>query len=159
MFALGIYDRVANCLSLARDRFGVKPLYYAVEGGYLLFASEIKALLASGCLRARLAPEQLVEYLTFQNLFGNQTLVEGVKLLGPGGGGRVPPGAPQARQIRRYHAGFPTADPVLTDEPAAVARVAEAFADAVRRQLVSDVEVGSYLSGGMDSGSIVAVAG
>lgn len=159
MFALALYDRVANKLTLARDRFGVKPLYYAQADGYLLFASEIKGILASGLVRPRIHPPAVVEYFTFQNLLGRETLFGSVLLLQPGERLECSPGTSQEPTVTRFHAGFPPADFSLRDEAQATEMVQAAFLRAIQRQLVSDVEVGSYLSGGMDSGSIVAVAG
>ncbi len=162
MFAFAIYDRLDNTLTLARDRFGVKPLYWATsEGGaFLLFASEPKAILASGLVKPAFDPAVVVEYFTFQNLFGRHTLWQGTEILAPGETLTVRPGERAAPRRRRWHAGFPAMDPALAaDEPAARRAVTEAFEAAVTRQLVSDVPVGSFLSGGMDSGSIVAVAG
>jgi len=159
MFALALYDRAENVLTLARDRFGVKPLYYARAGGYLLFASEIKGILASGLVQAAIDPAALAEYFTFQNLYSPQTLFRDVFLLQPGEELEVAVGRRADVTPRRYHAGFPPVDRSIRDETQAAGMVAEAFSRAIRRQLVSDVEVGSYLSGGMDSGSIVAVAG
>lgn len=159
MFAFALYDRVKNVLTLARDRFGVKPLYYAVADGYLVFASEIKGILASGLLRPSIQPAAMAEYFTFQNLFSPQTLFRNVLLLEPGRCLEISPGSPAEPVIGRYHAGFPGPDASLADDEQAAETVADAFSQAIRRQLVSDVEVGSYLSGGMDSGSIVAVAG
>lgn len=159
MFAFAIYDRAANTVTLARDRFGIKPLYYAASQGYFIFASEIKAILASGLVEARIDPAALVEYFTFQNTYGPQTLFGGVKMLGAGE--YVSCGARQdgAASPRRYHERFPPAEPALAESQDTAEMVAETFAAAVKRQLISDVEVGSYLSGGMDSGSIVSVAG
>lgn len=159
MFAFALYDRLRNRLVLARDRFGVKPLYYRRDGDALTFASEIKGILAGGRSRPAIDPDALVEYFTFQNLFGDQTLFQGVKILAPGAVLEVTPGADPGTAPRRFHVGFPTVDPALGAAPRLVEEVAEAFAGAVGRQLIGDVEVGSYLSGGMDSGSIVAVAG
>jgi len=159
MFAFAIYDRVENRLWLCRDRFGIKPLYYAEACGCFLFGSEIKAILRSELLRPELSSRQLVEYLTFQNLYGSETLFEGVRLLPPGAALNVLPGTGQRPQQQRYHSGFAVVEPELARKPDVEEEVASYFADGVRRQLVSDVEVGSYLSGGMDSGSIVAVAG
>jgi len=159
MFALAVYDRARNLLTLARDRFGVKPLYYGLAGEYLLFASEIKGILAGGLLRARISARALVEYFSFQNLFGPQTLFEDVFLLPPGEFLEVSPGSGVPVGPRPYYRGFPAADPSLARDPNLADMVADRFCRAVQRQLVSDVEVGSHLSGGMDSGSIVAVAG
>lgn len=156
MFAFAIYDRAENILTVARDRFGIKPLYFAQTAEHFLFGSEIKALLASQALPARINASGLMEYFTFQNVLSDQTLFERVKLLGPGeylqvdGDGLV--------RRKTYHRLSPRADLSLTAAEFSE-RIVDTFQRAVTRQLVSDVEVGSYLSGGMDSGSIVAVAG
>jgi asparagine synthase (glutamine-hydrolysing) len=159
MFAFAIYDRVKNVITLARDRFGVKPLYYANVNGWLIFASEIKAILASGLITPSINPRSLVEYFTFQNTFGRETLFEGVHILQPGEFLKLSPDTEASPRPQRYHAAFPIADPALADRGDIQDMVGEAFAEAVKRQLISDVPVGSYLSGGMDSGSIVSVAG
>jgi len=139
MFAFALYDRVANVLTLARDRFGVKPLYYAVADGYLVFASEIKGILASGLLRPSLQPAAVTEYFTFQNLFSPQTLFRNVLLLEPGRCLEISPGSPAEPAIGRYHAGFPNPDLSISDDEEAAEVVADAFSQAIRRQLVSDV--------------------
>jgi asparagine synthase (glutamine-hydrolysing) len=158
MFALAVYDRVENRLVLARDRFGVKQLYFLAAGEFLAFASEAKGVLASGLVRPEINPPALAEYVTFQNVFGRETLFKGIELLQPGEMLEVEPGRGVVPALRRWFGGFPRAESGrprtdLHEE------VAAAFSAAVTRQLVSDVPVGSYLSGGMDSGSIVAVAG
>src|SRR3954469_4041546 len=84
MFGLAIWDRDRRELFLARDRFGVKPLYYAESGPLLLFGSEIKSLLAHDALSAQVSPVHLLEYFTFQNIFTDGTLFKDVKLLPPG---------------------------------------------------------------------------
>lgn len=159
MFAFAIYDRVENELVLARDRFGVKPLYYAFNQHALAFGSEVKSVLASGLAMPEIDPDGLVQYLAFQNVFGDGTLFRGVKLLEPGACLVARPGESRPPRMERFHHGFPTADPSLGDEAEVTELVSEAFGEAVTRQLVSDVPVGAYLSGGMDSGSIVSVAG
>ncbi|MGE0023799.1 MAG: asparagine synthase (glutamine-hydrolyzing) [Hyphomicrobium sp.] len=157
MFAFAIWDRDKETLTLARDRFGVKPLYWAEVGGCLLFASEVKALLAHGALDAGLDQEGLAEYLAFQNFFTDRTLFKSVRLLPQGsylqiraGTGRLSPA-----QFWDFQFQEPESD---TEDIDFVERVDYLFRQAVSRQLVSDVEVGSYLSGGMDSGSITALA-
>ena len=159
MFAFAIYDRHDNRLFLARDRFGVKQLYYAFTGEFLVFASEPKAILASGLVQPEINPQTLVEYFTFQNVYRPETLFKAVHLLQPGEFLEFVPGAGEKVEPKRYHTGFPVADVSFCSAENAKEMVADAFEQAVRRQLISDVEVGSYLSGGMDSGSIVAVAG
>lgn len=159
MFAFAIYDRHENRLTLARDRFGVKPLYYAYSQDFFVFASEIKAILASGLVNAEVNPESLVEYFTFQNLYRRHTLFQNIELLQPGEFLVITPGEGKRAEPRHYHDTFPVADVSFSSADDAKDMVAQAFARAVKRQLISDVEVGSYLSGGMDSGSIVSVAG
>ncbi|MGD9035583.1 MAG: asparagine synthase (glutamine-hydrolyzing) [Syntrophobacterales bacterium] len=159
MFAFALYDRHENRLFLARDRFGVKQLYYAFTGEFLVFASEPKSILASGLVEPEINPQTLVEYFTFQNVYRPETLFKAVHLLQPGEFLELIPGEGRKAKPQRYHKGFPVADLSYSSAEDAKEMVADAFEKAVKRQLISDVEVGSYLSGGMDSGSIVAVAG
>src|SRR4029450_10103097 len=83
LFACEIWHTRRSRLFVARARFGIKPLYYAVHDGRFVFASEIKAILQTGLPR-RVSPEALVEYFTFQNVFSDRTLFDGVRLLPPG---------------------------------------------------------------------------
>jgi asparagine synthase (glutamine-hydrolysing) len=159
MFAFAIYDRIENRLLLARDRFGVKPLYYAYCNGFLVFASEIKSILASGLMQSEINIDALVEYFTFQNIFRSHTLFKHVHLLQPGEYLDITPAKNEKPTPHSFHSGFPVADTSLFTTQNAVELITGAFEKAVNLQLISDVEVGSYLSGGMDSGSIVSVAG
>jgi asparagine synthase (glutamine-hydrolysing) len=158
MFAFAIWDRHARKLLLARDRFGVKPLYYARVGNTILFGSEVKAILAHPPARAELDSSALAEYLTFQNFFTERTLFRGVKLL-PAGcylafeTGRT--GDPQPVRYWDFAFGEP---PGAASDLEYVEELDALFRQAVNRQLVSDVDVGAYLSGGIDSGSITAIA-
>jgi asparagine synthase (glutamine-hydrolysing) len=157
-FAFGLLDRVNREVLLARDRYGIKPLYYAQMGERVIFASEIKGLLAHPEFSAALDPDGLIEYLTFQNFLGETTLFRGVRLLPAGTMLRVPLDRDQAIRSVRYW-DFHFVDEGSADaQPARVEELDHLFSRAVGRQLVSDVPVGSYLSGGMDSGSITAVA-
>ena len=154
MFAFALWDETRRRLVLARDRYGIKPLYLAQQGERLLFASEVKGLLAALPHRPAVNAEALLEYFTFQNIVSDRTLFDGVRLLPPGHlivaeAGRI--------QERQYWAFRFDGDPALSFDDC-VAGVRERFEAAVSRQLMSDVPVGSYLSGGMDSGSICAVA-
>lgn len=153
MFAFGVWDERERTLFAARDRFGIKPFYYAVERGRFLFGSEIKSLLAAG-LRPRVCANALNEYFTFQNILSDLTLFDGVHLLPPGHMLTVRDGAVRTRQY--WDLVFDPDDSV--SEAGWIERVCDAFTNAVTRQLVSDVPIGGYLSGGMDSASIVAVA-
>ncbi len=160
MFAFSLWDSLANRLYLVRDRYGVKPLYYSVKDGKLIFASEVKAILASKMLDARVDPYALNEYFTFQNILTERTLFEGVSLLLPGHLMEVDLSNKEAAiKIRKYwDYGF-SSENQDQDKGNLADLVSHLFKEAVLRQLVSDVPVGSFLSGGMDTGSIAAVAG
>jgi len=157
MFAFAIWDRHERKLILARDRYGIKPLYYAEVGRTLLFGSEVKALLAHPAMQAEMDEEALLEYMTFQNFFTDRTLFKGVKLL-PAGCWLKFNLTNKKREFTRYwdYAFSETGAPVSIDQQAE--ELDRLFRQAVNRQLVSDVPVAAYLSGGMDSGSITAIA-
>ncbi|HEU4657919.1 MAG TPA: asparagine synthase (glutamine-hydrolyzing) [Capillimicrobium sp.] len=160
MFALALWDRERRELLLARDRYGIKPLYWTRQGDTVLFGSEIKALLAHPAMRAEMDHEALLEYLTFQNLFTQRTLFRGVRLLPPGASMTIRAADREVGPIRTYW-DFDFREPDgagRADEREYVEELDRLFRQAVNRQLVADVPVGSYLSGGMDSGSITALA-
>ena len=159
MFAFAIWDAQKGELFLARDRYGIKPLYYYWDGQHFVFGSEIKAILAYRAVQAQVCYEALSEYFTFQNIFTDLTLFEGIRLL-PAGCmltvGRYMGTRPQKRRYWDFSSLMPAEFSLSADECAEA--LYHLFVRAVTRQLVSDVPVGSYLSGGMDSGSITAVA-
>jgi len=159
MFALAIWDRDDRTLFLARDRYGIKPLYWARAGDELLYGSEIKSFLQHPGFRARVSPEHLLEYFTFQNLFSDGTLFAGVRMFPAGTHATLRPGDTEIRPVRYWDWDFSEPDPVdtLSDEEYRE-ELDRLFVQAVQRQLVSDVPVGSHLSGGMDSGSLTALA-
>lgn len=158
MFAFAIWDRRTRRLFLARDRYGIKPLYYAFVGGVFLFGSEIKAMLTHPRLSAGVDIEALDEYFTFQNILSDRTLFANVRVLPAGCTMSVGPDVAHPPRASRYwdyrfdSRGFDLTEDETTQ------RVQSLFEQAVTRQLVSDVPVGSYLSGGIDSGSITAVS-
>jgi len=159
MFAFAIWDKNRKQLFLARDRYGVKPLYYTFQGSAFLFGSEHKSLLAHPDTHRDLDLEALLEYFTFQNIFTDKTLLRGIKLLPAGCYGIVKQGhTSRELAITRYW-DFNFVEP---EKPASDEEYREEldrlFNQAVNRQLVTDVEIGAYLSGGMDSGSITAIA-
>lgn len=158
MFAFAIWDRPRRRLFLARDRFGVKPLYWYLLNGLFVFASEIKAILAHPRVSRDICYPALDEYFTFQNVLTDATLFDGVRLLQPGCTLtlEVKDGA-EPKLERYWDYPFPAEAAEFSSEEA-TDQLYELFIDAVTRQLVSDVPVGSYLSGGMDSGSITAIA-
>ena len=155
MFALACYDRREKRVFLARDRFGVKPLYYAVGPKAVLFGSEVKALLAHRSLSPEIDYEGMAEYLTFQNFFSDRTLFKGVKMLPPGTFASV---SLQGDFSTHKYWDFDFADRDARDVECILEELDVRFRAAVERQSVSDVPVGCYLSGGMDTGSITALA-
>ncbi len=157
MFTFALWDRGRRELLLARDPIGVKPLYYTVlPNGALLFASEIKALHAYPGLRREVDFSALQQHLSMGYSSGNRTALEGVRRLAPGttlrwsSAGREP----VTRQYSRFV--FEGFDGRSRDE--AVDRLRTLLAEAVRRQMVSDVPVGAFLSGGLDSSLLTAFA-
>ena len=156
MFALALWDGGRRELLLARDRFGAKPLYWRDGPGPFLFGSEIKALLAHPSASAGMDPEGLLEYLTFQNFFGERTLFHGIRMLPAGSVMLV--GDDGSPRLRRYWDFNFVEDPSLADAAGALEELDVRFRRAVTRQLVSDVPIGAYLSGGIDTGLITAIA-
>jgi len=158
MFAFAVWDRQEGRLSLVRDRYGIKPLYYCLEGTTFLFGSEIKAILAHGACSARMDRTALLEYFTFQNFFTDRTLFDGVRLLPAGCWMEIDLHRCVVREpVRYWDYTFEEPDRAL-DEEQYLEELDRLFRQAVSRQLVSDVDVGAYLSGGMDSGSVTALA-
>ena len=158
MFAFALWDRRERTLVLARDRFGIKPLYYGEFGSTLLFASEVKAMREHPEFRRGMDQEALLEYFTFQNLFTDRTLFQGVRLLPAGCVLTIKADGSSPPQQRRYWDYNFIEPETPADDEELIEELDRLFRKAVTRQLVSDVEVGSYLSGGMDSGSITAIA-
>ena len=156
MFAFAIWDRVERSLFIARDRYGIKPVYVAQSGALLAFGSEVKAILAAG-VTAALDVEALLEYFTFQNYLTTRTLFKGVSLLPAGTFLTVKEGDSAPRLTKYWDFDFREPEKPA-DEQEYVEELDRLFNQAVRRQLVSDVDLGCYLSGGIDSGSITAVA-
>lgn len=158
MFALAIWDTVELTLFLARDRYGIKPLYVAEHGNEIVFASEVKALLDHPSASVQPDAEALVEYFTFQNYFRDRTLFQGIRLMPPGHYACISTREPKQLHFKRYW-DFHFVEPASPHrESEYIEELERLFRQAVKRQLVSDVDVGAYLSGGMDSGSITAVA-
>ena len=158
MFAFAMWDRTAGELILARDRYGIKPLYWAMVGRSFAFASEAKAILALPACPAQVDAEACLEYFTFQNIFTDRTLIEGVRLLPPGSLLRIRSGQTAPPAARRWW-NWDFQEPVGSPDPAELEEELDRLLrQAVKRQLVSDVDVGAYLSGGLDSGTITALA-
>jgi len=160
MFALAFWDRKEKSLLVARDRYGIKPLYYFQNDKKLVFGSEQKAILEQPAFDRVINKKALLEYFTFQNIFTDQTLLEGIHLLQPGHYATLDLLNDSKKlkfvQYWDYHFREPEKPLPKREYQEELDRL---FQQAVSRQLVSDVELGSYLSGGMDSGSITALAG
>ncbi len=159
MFAFALFDRKTRVLMLARDRYGIKPLYYSRQGNVLAFGSEQKAVLEVPGIERRLDKPGLLEYFTFQNFFTDRTLLEDVRLLPAGHYALLDLGQvrPELKVTRfwDFHFRDPSGPVDAREYREELTRL---FRQAVNRQLVADVELGSYLSGGMDSGAITAIA-
>jgi asparagine synthase (glutamine-hydrolysing) len=154
MFAFAIWDSGRQRLLLARDRLGIKPLYYALTDRELLFASEIKALLAAGW-PARLDEAVVPEYLAARFVSGEQTLFQGVKPLPPATTLSWSPGQePRVRRYWRLPAAGEDGGPGLAER---ADEVRHRLTAAVRSHLMSDVPLGLFLSGGIDSSGLLAL--
>jgi asparagine synthase (glutamine-hydrolysing) len=166
-FAIALWDSRRQRLILGRDRFGICPLYWTrqstPDGEWLLFASEVKALLASGMVEARPEPRGINHLFTFFALPGPYTCFAGVQLLTPGHYLRIQLGDGQAARVSEHtywQIDFPDQgreerglhDPKVVDD------FEQVLLDAVKRRLRADVPVVSYLSGGVDSSVVVAMA-
>jgi asparagine synthase (glutamine-hydrolysing) len=155
MFAFAIWDRERRSLFLARDRMGVKPLYYAETPEAFVFGSEIKSIFASGYVEPRCREEAIAEYLIFRQVAGPDGLFEGIKALPPGCTMTVRDGAVT---MRRYWSPRPPAERAELTYDDAKARFRDLLEDSVRLRLISDVPVGTFCSGGVDSSLVTAVA-
>ena len=159
MFAFALWDASHHRLLIARDPMGIKPLYYAQSGSYFLFSSEARTLLGTGLVPARMDPAGLINYLAYGSAYDPLTLVEGIQALPPG-------------HTLAWEAGTLRQSPYwdLVDDPPQPAELSPeqatdyiarelqpALEEAVRLQLVSDVPVGVFLSGGIDSSALVSI--
>jgi asparagine synthase (glutamine-hydrolysing) len=159
MFAFAFWDRKEKSLLLARDRYGIKPVYYTLDAQTFIFGSEQKAILEQPHFDRQINKKALLEYFTFQNIFTDQTLLSGVHILQAGHLAIISLGkARPSVQIERYW-DFHFCEPKeKRPKEEYLEELDRLFRQAVNRQLVSDVELGAYLSGGMDSGSITAIS-
>ena len=153
MFAFGLWDDKRRRLLLARDRVGIKPMYFAEINGGLIFASEIKSILESGLIRPELAPRALPEYLAFGYLAGAGTMFKGIEKLQPG-------------ELLEWRNGTITRSQYWdlrfdvdrdASEEELQARFNRLFEESVELRLMSDVPLGVFLSGGLDSSAIAVV--
>jgi asparagine synthase (glutamine-hydrolysing) len=153
MFAIALWDSERKRLLLARDRMGIKPLYYSLRGGSLWFGSEVKCILAAGGSSRAIDPLGVDQLLTFEYTASPTTLLEDVR--------KLPPGTWLTFSGGKLHQGrfwsLPAREPSrVVDATELTERVRHTFLAAVRRQLASDVPLGAFLSGGIDSSILVA---
>jgi asparagine synthase (glutamine-hydrolysing) len=174
MFALAIIEMPqgrggpAAAVFLARDPLGIKPLYYALGGGGLLFASEVRALLASGCVSPQLSDAAIPSYLLFGSVCEPMTMVEGVLSLPPGHFVKIRANDPRRRPEPKLYWNFAkefyqdeeaeTGTAYQEDFSSAASTVRSLLEDSVRSHLVADVPSGVFLSSGLDSTAIAALA-
>ncbi|WP_010665083.1 asparagine synthase (glutamine-hydrolyzing) [Marinilabilia salmonicolor] len=155
MFAFAAWFVYEQRLLLARDRYGIKPLYYLNQPDVFLFGSEIKAIQQHPAYNFKVSADALTEYFSFQNIFSDLTLFEGVRLLPAGHFMEVKQGQTDPETHKYWDFNFSS---LSMSQKEAETELHRLFEQAVERQLASDVEVGAYLSGGMDSGGITCVA-
>lgn len=158
MFAFAIWDSVERTLFCARDRVGIKPFYYSFDGQRLLFASEIKSLLAEGSIQRKANNEGIQDYLTFQFCLHEKTLFQGVHKLEPGHclRARFEDGSLKLSTRQYWDVSFDIDE--SSTESYFVDNLAALIEDSVRMHLRSDVPIGAHLSGGLDSSSVVCLA-
>jgi len=164
-FAIAVYDERRHEITLGRDRFGISPLYWTRQGDWLLFASEIKGLLASGMFKPKADLRGIDQVFTFAAMPGPVTCFEGVQLLGAGHYLKISPcnegtSSPVISDHVFWEMDFPDAgdENPETDPRKLTDQFEEILLASVERRLRADVPVGAYLSGGLDSSMIVAMA-
>ena len=155
MFVFALVDRPKRRLLVARDRLGIKPLYWHDDGCRLAFASELKALMLDPAVPRELDESALGDYLAHQYVPSPATIWRGVRKLPPGHKLVCDANGPR---VERWWSLPVATDPSL-DAPRAVSRLRELLAEAVRLRLVADVPLGAFLSGGIDSSAVVALMG
>jgi asparagine synthase (glutamine-hydrolysing) len=154
MFSFAVWDKNTRTLFCARDRLGKKPFYYYWDGHLFAFASEIKALLEHPAISPRFEESLLSEYLNFGYCSGEQTLFSGIRKLMPGHWLRL---TPERLEIRQYWEIPRPASFEKRDDQSWIAECRSRLEEAVRTRLMSDVPLGMFLSGGIDSSAIAAL--
>jgi asparagine synthase (glutamine-hydrolysing) len=156
MYAFALWDSEDQSLLLARDEFGIKPLYYSQDGGRLLFASELAALLASGACRGEIEPACVADYLAWLAVPAPRTIYRGIMSLGPGECLRFRSGGLTIRQTWSFRATPGGPSPCSSSEEF-LRGLRERLDDSIRAHVLADVPVGAFLSGGLDSAVVVGL--
>ena len=154
MFAIAIWDSLRNRLVLARDRLGKKPLYYTVQNGRLLFASELKSLLQVPGIQKQMDPGAVDLYLTYQYIPHPHSIYQGIHKLPPGHFAVFENGQVRVESFWKVD----WSKEISIDQSTASKKLKELLLDSVRIRLRSDVPLGAFLSGGIDSSLVVAIA-
>ena len=156
MFTIAIWDKERRELFVARDRLGVKPLYYSLTSdGVLVFASEIRAVLESGLVERELNRSALSEYLMYQSVYSPQTIVEDIRQLPAGSYAMHSDRGFEITSYWRIEDGDDAYD--FSDEGRVKQHVKDLLLRSIERRMISDVRLGAFLSGGIDSSSVVAL--
>lgn len=157
MYAFAFWDGEEQELILGRDPMGIKPLYYANVGNHLVFASEIRAIAASGLIEKKLDRDALPEYLRFQTVHGARTLAQGVFSLPSGAYLRV---GDSEMKIHYHYRRTAVVEPGVRgmEYSDVLGLIRKRLDTAIKRRLVADVPLGAFLSGGIDSSAVVALA-
>ena len=158
MFAIALHDMAARKFYLVRDHLGIKPLFYAQGPDFLVFGSEIKTILASGLVSRDLDVDGLGQFLAWEYIPGTQTLFQGIKKLEAGAMIALDLNTPKCAPRRYWDIPKPE-DGLSKNSDYWEERIDTKIAECVRRQLVSDVPLGAFLSGGVDSSLVVAAMG
>lgn len=154
MFAFAIWDEAKQQLFIARDRLGIKPLYYSQSGDNLIFASEVRSLLASGKVKRKINRSALYDYFSYQTVHAPATIVENVRMLMPGHYIIAHKGKLNFHQWWKPEVNAAFAD---LSEQAIRNKTRELLSDAVKIRMVADVPFGAFLSGGIDSSLVVGL--
>lgn len=154
MFAFAIWDRQERSLVVARDRMGIKPLYYFEDKGTLVFSSEIRALLASGYPPRRMNHNALADFLRYQTVHGPETMIDGVFTLPPGHYILV---TESELKLEEWWSLPRAVSPVLAPRKEVLKHVRETLLSSVELRMRSDVDFGAFLSGGIDSSAVVGL--
>jgi asparagine synthase (glutamine-hydrolysing) len=155
MFAFAIWDRQQKELFICRDRMGVKPLYYFMDEEKFLFASETRSILASGMVKKKISTNALIEYFSYQSVSYPYSVIDGIMQLEAGCWMRVKDGKTEKKNywdITQTKVDFDFGNKTKTRQ-----QIKELMLQSVKRRLVSDVPVGAFLSGGIDSGAVVGL--
>lgn len=156
MFAFAIWDTKEKELFIARDRLGIKPLYYIYTSGVFAFSSEIRSLLSADLIPKKMNESALIDYLRYQTVHAPETIVKGVKMLMPGHCIELKKGNPTIKKYWDLKENTSSASSGRTYEEVCK-DVNHLLTNAVERRLIADVPFGAFLSGGIDSSAVVGL--